>query len=981
MNAYETNTTLKDVRLFAHFLREKVYEFVSPLSIEIAVCDEPVPFQERLNLEYRKYAVGDKWSKKLFNCGWMHVTGAVQDIKSNRERAVYIDVSGEGCLFDAVGTPVRGLTNVSSQFDRNCGLPGKTVLFLDEMDIQDGAIDAWIEIGDNDLFGASTGGIINNCSTIYVNYELRQLFYDFAFLIDYLDGIDDGNPQYFAILRTLERAAAVVSSEYTDEEIARARKIIAEQLSKKNAAETFLTFSAIGHAHLDLAWLWPIRETRRKLGRTFANVNANMDRYPDFLFGASQAQQFEWLEESYPELFEKIAKKIRDGRIEIQGGMWVEADANLSGGEALIRQMLYGKRYFKQKFGVDVKVCWLPDAFGFSGVLPQLIKKCGMDYFLTIKLSWAEHFKYPHHTFVWQGIDGSEVICHMPPEGNYNSSASPKTLLETQANFVERGQLDSAMILYGIGDGGGGPGRDHIERVGRAKDFLGLPKVKQQFAEDYFKGIEKKRGELARWQGELYLDRHQGTLTSVSETKRFNRLMETALANTEKFNVIAKYHYGATYRQADLERIWKEMLLYQFHDILPGSAIKRVYDENFVRYRAMLSELADMRACLEKQGAGSGVAVFNPHSFAVKDTFEKDGKLYAVEAKPLAVTPAKPTKKIAAVLADEHSLENEYLSVSLNVDGSIASVFDKTGSGESLKCGNRLRVYNEFLDCWDMTPSFKKYQAGSFKLVSASMERGANFAAIVQKYTYGKSALTEKLILKSGSRYLEIAAELDWQESKKMLRAEFTPLKMYDVAVCDVQFGSVERPTYTNTVRDFGMYEVSMHKYVDVSGFDGGVAILNDCKYACNVKDGEISINLLRSQTYPCEHSDVGKHEFRYAVYPHAGDSYSSEVKRMAELFNNPLEVVSCRETNSFFTVDSDDVIVESIKKSEDGEEIVARLYETRKRCAQVALHVNAQSLVETDMLENADGKNLLKDGCANLSFTPFEIKTIKIRI
>ncbi len=978
MKPFTSQTTLKEVQIFQTFLAGEIYKDWGQPSMEIAVTPEPVPWQERLGLTYRPVRVGEQWSDTLFNCGWLHITGKVPPVLENRERVLRLDVSGEGCVFDAQGTPVRGLTNVASVFDRSCGNPKKTTLFLDELDICGEDLDVWVEIGDNDLFGNRSGGVILQCASGYLNPELRSYFYDIDFLLDYLSGIQDTNPQYYAVLYALGESVAKVSSEYRDEEIRAARAVLKKQLCKKNGA-TFLTFSAIGHAHLDLAWLWPLRETKRKLGRTFANVVANMQRYPSYLFGASQAQQFAWLEELYPHLFEKVKDLVAQGRIELQGGMWVESDTNLTGGESLIRQFLYGKRFFREKFGKDVRVCWLPDAFGYSGALPQILKKCGMEYFLTIKMSWSEHFRLPHHTFRWQGIDGSEVLVHMPPEGNYNSSASPKTLLFAQGNFVERGKLDTAILLFGIGDGGGGPGRDHLERVERAADFAGLPPVKQQFAERAFERFAKQKDSLCVWKGELYLDRHQGTLTSASENKKYNRLMETALSAAEKGCVAALLNGGTGYDAAHMEKIWKEVLLYQFHDILPGSSIRRVYEESVPRYRTLLAEtekeFADCASSL-----GTQLCVFNPDGFAREEVVFAEGSYYRVCAAPLAFTPLTEKYEGKGARSSENKLENKYLKAVFSANGRMTLTDKRTGR-VCVKEGNALRVYNEFLDCWDMSANFKDYAAGEMKLVSRRHYREGDAAVLEQEFVYNKSVLRQKILLRDEGEMVDFRCFADWQETKKMLRAEFVPETWSDVAVCDIQFGSIERPTTSCTQEQFGKYEVSMHKYVDISDRSRGVAFFNDGKYAVNVKEGTVSINLLRSQMYPCVDCDKGEHEFAYAVYPHEGDRYHSDVVKRSAAYNHPLLVCRAAKTAPTVQLFAEGVFVETVKPAEDGSGYVVRLYEGNGREERVcASFAGAGAIFECDMLENEQSECGAENGKVGLSFAPFEIKTLKVK-
>ena len=975
MIGFETKTIKKDVDILISNIVGKIYTVLSPLDIEIAVTDEPVPFSEKHKLKYSRINVGDCWAKKNFACGWMHITGKIPAEIEDRERVILVNVSGEACLFDKNGTPVRGLTNGSSTFDRSCGEPIKQVLFLNEIENDGQNIDVWIETASNDLFGIGHGGIIEICNFAYLNNNLRSLAYDFRFLSEYLDSISNDNPQYYAILYAMQDAASKLSSDFTNEEIYEAKKCLEKEMNKHNGDNSYLTLYACGHAHLDLAWLWPIRETKRKLGRTFANVVSNMNRYDDYIFGASQAQQFAWLKEYYPYLYDEVKAKIKEGRIEVQGGMWVEPDTNITSGESLIRQIIYGKEFFKKEFGVECKTCHLPDAFGFTGSLPQILRKSGFDYFLTTKLSWCEHFTYPHNSFIWEGIDGSNIIVHMPPADSYATSGSPCFLLKSQKNYSEKGLIDKAIILYGIGDGGGGPGRDHLERLKRAKDFLGLPKVKQSQTIDFFNELKNDRDKMTKWKGELYLDRHQGTLTSQSDNKFFNRLMEKNLEICEKISVLSMLN-GNEYPKDLLDETWKEVLLYQFHDILPGSSIKRVYDESVARYRIMNEVIQDLTyKQIEK---GDTLTVYNPTSFDRNEYIYFDGQLYHVNAKPLSFSEIKPVSKSLDLIADENKLENEYIIAKFD-DNGLVTIIDKETNKVAVSSSNVLSVYNEYEDCWDESPCFKKYYCGRFELKSHYSYIYGNKAIRECTYSFNKSTIIQKIILTADSKVLSFETNVNWNETQKMLRAEFIPTVKSLRASCNIQFGYIERPTYSNTVQDFGKYEVSMQKYVDISDSSYGVAILNDSKYACNVKDEMISVNLLRSQMYPCINCDKGSHTFKYAVYPHMGTLEESDVVRKSIEYNYPLEVYKTKPTSPLFTINGKNVFIETIKKAENTDQIVLRIYEATNSFENVVLKVNdlITSVYESDLLENKISDNLLNNGEIELSFTPFEIKTL----
>jgi alpha-mannosidase len=447
-------------------VKSLIYKPVAELSAEAWITPEPVSFSNRMTGEKAGISTGEKWGN-LWDCAWFNFTGEVPQSAAGNKVVLLIDLSGEGCLFDSDGCPVRGITNVSSQFDYTLGMPGKRVIQFVECAEGGEKVNIWIEAGCNDLFGEyKDNGTLKQAQIAVCNENIRQLYYDFYVLFDLIQNIPSNSARYNNILFYLNEAAMVLNK-YNDEEIVKARDILKNVLEKKGG-DPSLNVSAIGHAHIDLAWLWPIRETIRKGGRTFSTVIELMDRYPDYVFGASQPQLYQWTKDRYPSLYEKIRKKIEEGRLEPQGAMWVEADTNISGGEALVRQVLYGKRFFRQEFGQDMKVLWLPDVFGYSAALPQILKKSGVDYFVTSKISWNQFNKMPYDTFVWEGIDGTGILTHFLTASDYSKQPSnnfyttyvaaitPNQAKGTWQRYQQKYLNNDVVITYGHGDGGGG---------------------------------------------------------------------------------------------------------------------------------------------------------------------------------------------------------------------------------------------------------------------------------------------------------------------------------------------------------------------------------------------------------------------------------------------------------------------------------------------------------------------------------------------
>ena len=602
--------TLKYLEETLRQIEAAIYTTVAPLEIEAWRTPEPIPFDARTTGEHITPRIGESWGG-LFDCAWFHFTGHVPERDGDRPLVLLLDVSGEMCVFDEAGAPVRGLTSMASSYDFSLGRPGKRVLPLASPTRRGDAIEVWADAGCNDLFGnLQDGGAVKLAEVATVDEAVRALYYDFEVLLDFLKTLPVESPRYQQVLTGLTDAVHLLYGGIP-QNARQARAVLAPLLARRNG-DAALKVSAVGHAHMDLAWLWPIRETIRKGARTFATGLANIEKYPDYVFGASQPQYFAWMKEYYPALWDRIVAAVAAGRIDVQGCMWVEADTNVSGGEALVRQILYGKRFWRSEFGLDVKYLWLPDVFGYSGSLPGILARAGVPYFSTQKLSWSLVNTFPHQSFHWHGIDGSEVLAHMLPEETYNSPAAPRSVRMIERNYKDSGVSSRALMVFGIGDGGGGPGEEHLERLARIKNLEGLSPVKQETVADFLEKWQVDAARFATWVGELYLERHEGTLTTKARNKRYNRKMELALRDMEWSCVLAGMLAGAAYPAARLEALWREMLLYQFHDILPGSTIKRVYDESVARYEVMLAEaeacIAENDLAIAAQADTAGMA-------------------------------------------------------------------------------------------------------------------------------------------------------------------------------------------------------------------------------------------------------------------------------------------------------------------------------------------------------------------------------------
>ncbi len=970
-------------------LPKTVYRPLADLTVEAWVTPEPVPFAGRESGTHQTLKIGDTWGK-LWDCAWLHFTGIVPAEAAGENVVLLLDFNGEGLVVDAHGNPVQGLTGVRSGFDYSLGRPGKRVLPFVNPAAGGETVDVWVDVGNNDLFGGLPGGgALAEASVAVRRDDIQALCFDFEVLRELLEHLPRTKARAARVLSALYAAAVLLPQRGTlsAEEVAAARAVLAPELTRRGG-DPALTVSALGHAHIDLAWLWPIRETIRKGARTFATALRMMERYPDYVFGASQPQLYQWMKEFYPDLYAQVKARVAEGRWEVQGAMWVEPDANIPSGESLVRQILYGKRFFRDEFGVDVTNLWMPDVFGYSGSLPQILRAAGLTTFMTQKLSWSEVNTFPHHTFHWEGIDGSRVLVHMPPEGTYNSSAAPRAIARAEENFLDKAVSDRVLVLFGIGDGGGGPGEEHLERLARERDLQGLAPVVQEPSKTFFDRLELDADKYPVWRGELYLEKHQGTLTTQGRNKRYNRKLEFALRELELSASRAFLASGTPYPKDALERIWKEMLLLQFHDILPGSSITRVYDESLPRYAALMSEVLDLTAAADTAmlGTGDTPLALNSLGWDRAEWFKAGASwsLAQVPALGSALLPA-PTDPLPRVSASKTGLENEFLYVQFNAAGDLVSVYDKPAGREALRAGeigNTLAVYEDFGDAWDFASDYAAAPPAHFTLTAAEAYTDGPKAVLKQTRTFGHSTLTQEISLTAGSKRVDFKTTVDWQEDNQLLRTAFPLAVNADVARCEIQFGSIARPTTRNTSWDAAKYEVCGHKWVDMSETGYGVALLNDCKYGHSVQDGALALTLLRSPSGPDPVADRATHEFTYALLPHTGDCAAGNVIREAYALNVPLRVVpGAAPLPSLLRVDAPNVMVDTVKKAEDGDSLIVRLYEAHGSAASasVAFGFTPSAVSRVDLMEENPQPLEVTENAVSFPATPFEIITLRV--
>ncbi|MCX4362971.1 MAG: glycosyl hydrolase-related protein [Clostridia bacterium] len=980
---------LERIALYPHHvarliaIRKKIYKVVAHMSCEAALSKEPIAKDLLDKASFSPIKKGMVWGSD-FDCGWFRFKGQVPTDCKGKKVVALINIQGEGLAY-IDGEPRQGITQVLDGIDLVQSAKGKQVVDLFDSAQGGEQVELLVDGGFNGKRNRTDVKVKLVRKDIAVCDEAVLTYY-YDYLQLFMLALTYGKNKHLTKER-LDEIDKALSASY---KLAKKSMEEAHEYLKKVITapvdENVTEYTAIGHAHIDLAWLWPIRETKRKAARTFATALHNMEKYPDYKFGASQAQLFQWIKEEEPTLYKNVKKAVADGKMELQGGMWTEFDCNIPSGESIIRQFLYGEKFFRDEFGKSCKVVWLPDVFGYPASLPQIIRKCGRKYFMTIKLSWNMQNKFPYKTFVWRGIDGSEVLSHMAPQGNYNSTATPMAITKSDNGNPQSDKLNKALLVYGIGDGGGGPGEAPIELLERQKNVKGMSKVVRRHAVELFDDLQNDYIELIpKYDGELYLEKHQGTYTSQALNKRYNRAIEQSLHTLEWLMATAKVR-GIEYDCQGLEEIWKEVLLYQFHDIIPGSSIRRVYEESVARYEKMQSDVNSMiDGLLDKLSVKGAFGVVNPTSFdrneyvkVADDWYKCDVKAYSS-----ALLTRLSSEDKDGLSRGKDFIQNDKVKVHFAKDGSIDSFVDLT-NGKEL-CGeflNRFAVYPDpksYYDAWDIDINYPQKRRSTLKLEKHLSYIDGASVVMENVYTYRDSTVIQSARLTKGDKSLVFDTAVDWRESHKMLRAEFKPTVYSDTVNCDIQFGNVDRSTLEDTPVRKAQFEICAHKFINVDDKDYGVAILNDCKYGHRAKNGLLSLNLLRSPKYPDPQCDMGEHKFSYAFYPHEGKWQDCDVVKKAYAFNNKLIVKDNAPALPSLFEFSGGVILETVKVSEDGRSIVARVFERYGRECKAKIKANfpCKGIYESNMLE--EEKQFVAG--EEFDFGKYEIKTLLFEI
>ncbi|WP_046469010.1 alpha-mannosidase [Allosalinactinospora lopnorensis] len=992
-------------------LNERIRPAVYPESVplEIARWDapgEPVAVEDGLSAQYTPASVRDRWGPP-WGTTWFRVRGEVPQEWGGRTVEAVIDLGFdermpgfqcEGLVYRSDGTVVKGLSPRNQWLRIDTPVKGGERV---EYYVEAAANPVILgvppfqptHLGDRTTAHSEPLYGIHRVDLAVFDETVWNLVQDMEVLDQLMRELPEGAPRRWQLLRTLDRALDAVDLQDVPATTARARAVIAPAFEAPAEASAHRV-SAIGHAHIDSAWLWPLRETVRKVARTASNVTALMDDHPEFLFAMSQAQQLAWIKEHRPEVYERVRKKVSEGRFVPVGGMWVESDTNMPGAEALARQFVFGKRFFADEFGLETREVWLPDTFGYSGSLPQIVKLSGSEWFLTQKISWSQTNTFPHHTFWWEGIDGTRVFTHFPPVDTYNSDLSGGEMAHASRNYREKGGGNRSLAPFGWGDGGGGPTREMLARARRLRDLEGSPKVEIERPAEFFAKARQEYADAPVWLGELYLEFHRGTYTSQAKTKQGNRRSEHLLREAELWAATAAVRSGTDYPYERLEQAWRTVLLHQFHDILPGTSIAWVHREAEGTYGKVAAELTGIIDAAQRTLAGDTTSddmiVFN----AAPHVRNGVAALGGARTSPPAGTVGHSRD------GDRHVLDNGLIRVVIDAGGLVRSVLDLESDREALapgQPGNLLQIHPDLpnqWDAWDVDAFYRNTVVdltGADEVAAVSAPAPGGGASVRVRRSFGASKVTQVLTVRPGAKRLDVMTEVDWHEAEKFLKTAFPLDVRADDSASEIQFGHVRRPTHTNTSWEAAKFEICAHRWLHVGEPGYGHALVNDSTYGHDVTrdvraDGgtttTVRLSLLRAPRFPDPETDQGLHRFGYALAP--GAEVGDAVREGYRINLPERSVPGSEEVAPLVAVDHPGVVVEAVKLADDRSgDVVVRLYESRgtRARAQVVFGFPAQRPHVVDLLERPmqsgpelrEGKNSV-----TMDLRPFEIVTLR---
>lgn len=900
--------------------------------------------------------------------------------------------------------------------------------------------------------GLEGGGIpreqehrMNRAQLAWLDEKVDDLFYNAMVILETIQELDKYSVDRVNLTKILNDTFKLIDWSYPgSEEFYSSAHKAAEYMNNevdKIDKHSIVNVTCVGHTHIDVAWLWRLKHTREKCARSFSTVLRLMERYPEYIFLQTQPQLYEYVKNDYPELYKSIKEKVADGSWEVDGGMWLEADCNIPSGESLVRQILVGSRFIKEEFNKDVEYLWLPDVFGYSWALPQILKKSGIDTFMTTKISWNQYNRMPHDTFNWKGIDGTEILTHFitTPEPwsepgswfyTYNGKLTPKTVKGVWDAYTDKNLTKDLLISYGFGDGGGGVNREMLEYRRRLDKMPGLPNVKTGKAGEYFKSLREKVENtdeyVHTWDGELYLEYHRGTYTSQAYTKMMNRRLEFLYRETEWLGTIAALNNNdfGVYPSTNLTKGWKTILRHQFHDIIPGSSITEVYEDTKVEYKEAeqiaLKEQENFKSSLVKENENTWTVINNANwsrSEVVEIESELEGNFYDNEGNELKaqrennkyIVEVKSIDglgfKTIALKAEEvknceeafevveNGINTPYYNLRWNNVGQLTSIFDKENNREVLAKNQRGNVLQMFEDkpmaheAWDIDIFYQEKMREVTDLRSVEVVENGNLKAVVRfNYKYMNTTINQDMVVYKNDRRIDFVTNVDWREKKQLLKVAFPVDIRSTVATYDVQFGNVKRPTNWNTSWEMAKFESVAQQWVDLSQRDYGVSLLNNCKYGHDIKDNVIRLTLLKSATHPDPVQDQGEQNFTYSLLPHKGDFIEADTVKAAYSLNQPLRAINGELLENIptkmFNFNDAYVLVDAIKKAEDEDMVVLRFHEYSGSRAEVKINSDypIEGWMETNLMEKPM-EELRNESEISVTLNPYEIKTLMVKM
>lgn len=1005
----------------AHWVRTLKKDFYAPLG---EVKFSFFPAFERMSLtevqkqEFFSIEPGFLWGAS-YEYGWFRSEIILPQTAEGKRIVLDLHPGGESTLFvngQAFGTYRAGWIREPHHFlvDNTIALKGKPGSrydlymetyaghYIPEAESGDCAVGPVLpgcykdplEEGSRRCLGTSTYGIWDE--------DAYQLYMDIMTLGRLLQVLDLDSLRAQKVAQALERFTLCVEFEQEKEERSRsyreAREILRPVLRAENGS-TMPVFSCVGNSHLDLVWLWTKEETRRKTARTFAAQLRLLEEYEDYYFIQSQPACYEMCREYYPELFEKIRQAVKEGRWIAEGAMWVEPDTNMAGGEALIRQLLYGKKYYKEMFQVDSRLLWLPDTFGYSAALPQILKGCEVDYLVTQKIFWSynEGESFPYHYFNWKGMDGSQVVSFLPT--SYTYETDPGELNQVWKKRAQKRELDCFLIPFGYGDGGGGPTRDHIEYLKRQKNLEGSVRVQMESPLEFFKKMDKKGGPYYTYTGELYFNAHRGTYTSQAEIKKLNRRGEFSLRALELWASTAACLKGLSYPTETIEKLWKILLFNQFHDILPGSSIQKVYEdaERELSYVCKEAKALTAQVVGALTAPGKGITLFNSLPFERTCFVELEGKYGRVTIPSLGMKTLKPEDScfdepfVPACVYEEAGffiMENEILHLKIDEKGEIVSLKLKKNHREFASSPmNHFRIFKDVprkFDAWDIDSNYEEQEIpGARNIRVKILSSGGIKASLEVSFEIGNSYIKQEIHLESGSARVEFRTQADWRELHRLLKVSFPTVLDVETGRNEVQFGYIERPMHRSRAYEKDRFEVCCHRYSAVCDGGNGFGILNDSKYGISMKEGTLELTLLRAGACPEMRADNRVHTFTYGITIWEGDFHNSRIVCQGYEINEPPLILSgTGEPFSLASVDKGHIMIDAVKLAEDGSgDLILRIYEAEKWRDQAVLTIGipVEGAWECNMLEHKKQELNVNDRKISLDFHGFEVKTLRI--